>query len=152
MATIIRKATFNDIAEKQMVAKITWDQTYRGIIPQQIQDDFLQKNYSDIAMKNRIERSVLLVAVIDGMVNGFANFSPSKQNAEEAELGAIYIFPEAQSQGIGGKLMNKGIEELSGIKRLFVVVEKENIIGRRFYNSKGFVFVNEFEEQLQEQN
>lgn len=62
---------------------------------------------------------------------------------------AIYILPEFQGQGIGSKLLSDGIEGLKGIKRLFVSVEKENAIGSRFYEAKGFVAVNESEEQFQ---
>jgi GNAT superfamily N-acetyltransferase len=148
MATVIRRATFNDIGDIQMIAKITWAQTYQQIIPLGIQEAFLQKNYSDVAMRNRLDRSVVLVAESDGDIIGFANFFRSEQNAEEAELGAIYILPEVQSKGAGGKLLKAGIEELGRVNRLFVVVEKDNIIGCRFYNSQGFVSVNEFEEQL----
>ncbi|TXK70071.1 GNAT family N-acetyltransferase [Paenibacillus sp. N3.4] len=91
----------------------------------------------------------MLVAESAGEIKGFANFFPSKQNIEEAELAAIYILPEVQSQGLGGKLLSKGIQELGGLKTLFGVVEKENRIGRRFYESKGFKYVNEFVEKLQ---
>jgi ribosomal protein S18 acetylase RimI-like enzyme len=60
----------------------------------------------------------------------------------------MYISPDVQSQGIGSQLLYTGIEGLSGIKSLFVVVEKENLIGRRFYDAKGFLALNEFEEHL----
>ncbi|SEC40732.1 GNAT family N-acetyltransferase [Paenibacillus sp. GP183] len=148
MGTIIRRMIVDDIPMLQQVAKTTWNKTYEGIIPSHIQEAFLQRNYSETAMKNRMDRSVVFVADIAGKIKGFANFFRSKEHVEEAELGAIYILPEKQSQGIGSQLLNAGIEELSGIKSLFVVVERENTIGKRFYASKGFVTLNEFEEQL----
>ncbi|SFM29612.1 Ribosomal protein S18 acetylase RimI [Paenibacillus sp. 1_12] len=148
MRTQIRRMIVEDIPMLQQVAKTTWNTTYEGIIPLHIQETFLQRNYSETDLKNRMERSVVFVADVGGEVKGFANFSRSKNKREEAELGAIYILPELQSQGIGGQLLHAGIENLSGIKFLTVVVEKENIIGIRFYKSKGFVALNEFEEQL----
>jgi GNAT superfamily N-acetyltransferase len=144
----IRRATSNDIVAIQNIAKVTWAQAYEGIIPLDIQKTFLLNNYSEIAMRNRLDRSVIFVAEKDGMIYGFANFFALKQSADEAELGAIYILPELQFQGVGGNLLNAGIDELKGIRRLFVVVEKENIKGFKFYDSKGFVFVNVYEEQL----
>ncbi len=148
MATLIRRATFADIIAIRRIATITWTQTYQHIIPQDIQAIFLQRNYSDHAMRNRLERSLLLVAETDGEINGFANFFSSKVDVEEAELGAIYILPEWQSKGIGTQLLHKGIEELSGVKRLFVDVEKDNLKGYTFYSSKGFVVIKEYEEQF----
>ncbi|MCZ8516627.1 GNAT family N-acetyltransferase [Paenibacillus filicis] len=150
MGALIRRMTLNDIPTLQKVARTTWNNTYNGIIPTHIQEAFLQRNYSETAMRNRMDRSLVFVAEIDGEVRGFANFFRSKQDYDEAELGAIYILPEMQSQGIGGQLLTTGIEALSGIKRLFVVVEKENSTGKRFYNSKGFLILNEFTERLDE--
>jgi len=56
-----------------------------------------------------------------------SNLSRRIQFDEEAELGAIYILPIIQSQGIGSQLLIAAIKELSGIKNLYVVVEIETL-------------------------
>jgi GNAT superfamily N-acetyltransferase len=101
LGTIIRRMIVDDIPMLQQVAKTTWNKTYEGIIPTNIQEAFLRRNYSETAMIHRMDKSVVFVAEIAGEIKGFANFFRSKEHFEEAELAAMYILPELQSQGIG---------------------------------------------------
>lgn len=39
-------------------------------------------------------------------------------------------------------------QEKSGLKEVYINVEKDNVIGRRFYEAKKFEFVKEFEEDF----
>lgn len=142
-----RKATIEDIEEIQRIAKVTWNHTYDGLIPEEIQQQFLAQNYSDDVMKRRLERSILFVAVVDNKVVGFANFF-RKHNEKEAELGSIYVYPDQHGKGIGTKLLKTGIFELNGMANIFVNVEHQNTSGMNFYVAKGFKVVKEFEEDL----
>lgn len=144
----VRQATFDDFIAIRLVASASWTLTYKHIIPIDTQAVFLQKNYSDNAMRNRLERSLLLVSETDGVLNGFANFFPSNKDVTEAELGALYVLRESQANGIGTELLKAGIGELIGIKQLFVDVEKGNLSGIGFYRSKGFIVVTEYVEQF----
>ena len=47
MTYTIRKMDYKDIQSVQRVAKISWNATYEGIIPLQIQTKFLEEAYSD---------------------------------------------------------------------------------------------------------
>lgn len=94
-----------------------------------------------------MERSLLLVAEIAERVVGFANFSPVNKDGK-AGLGAIYIYPEYQGKGIGSALLEHGIKELDGVKEIFVDVEKDNKLGRSFYEVKDFEVVREFDDDF----
>lgn len=144
----VRKATDADIAGIQKVAQVTWNHTYEGLIPEEIQHQFLTSNYSNEAMKRRIEHSLLLVAEVENNVVGFINFF-QLQNGNNAELGSIYIYPEQHGQGIGTKLLNAGIDVLSGVSNLFVNVEHLNTSGKNFYIARGFKIINEYDEDLE---
>ncbi|MCP1158746.1 GNAT family N-acetyltransferase [Bacillus infantis] len=148
MTLTIRKMEPNDTEQVQNVAKASWHSTYEGIIPREVQDQFLAAAYSSERMLQRIERSHPFVAEAEGQIVGFANFSPVNKGGK-AELGAIYLFPEAQGKGIGTSLLNKGIEELAGVKEIYINVEKDNEIGRNFYLAKGFELIKEFEEEFE---
>ena len=76
-----------------MIAKVTWYATYEGLIPEEIQLKFLNTAYSDSSIKLRIDRSLILVVEKEKEVVGYANFSRINEN-NEAELGAIYIYPK----------------------------------------------------------
>lgn len=147
MNVTIRNMTKGDIASVQAIARKTWDATYEGIIPREVQEKFLNSAYSDERMEYRMNNSHIFIAETSKKVIGFANFSPVNDKGE-AELGAIYIYPEYQGAGVGTALLEKGIEGLEGIKKLYVHVEKDNEIGKAFYHAKGFQVIKEFDDDF----
>ena len=133
-----------DIFFVQEIAKSSWHHTYEGIIPKKVQERFLQIAYSKESLLKRLQKSSFLVAVLDESLVGFANFS--KTNNGQAELFAIYLVPNMQHKGIGTALLENGIQQLENPTTLTVCVEKENTIAMRFYQAKGFQFVEEFDD------
>ncbi|MBT2575788.1 GNAT family N-acetyltransferase [Bacillus sp. ISL-51] len=149
MEWLIRAMESGDIKQVRQVAKQSWHHTYEGIIPEHIQDQFLQSAYHDEMMERRIEQSLLLAAeAADGTIAGFANFSPVQEGGK-AELAAIYIDPDYQGNGIGTALLKEGIQKSGGIKELYVHVKKENQAGMSFYKAKGVEWVSAFEEDFE---
>ena len=124
MNLTIRKMEIEDIRNVQQIAKISWNDAYEGIIPIAIQESFLSAAYNDEMMKRRMNHSLFFVSEVDGKMVGFANFSLVKKDGE-AELGAIYLDPQYQGQGIGTALLQEGIKNLKGVKEIFINVEKE---------------------------
>lgn len=143
----IRTMTIEDTIQVQQVAAASWHATYDGIIPLHVQNQFLKNTYSESMMARRIANSILLVAEQQGKVVGFANFTQVDEEGE-SELAAIYLLPEAQGKGIGTALFLKGIEQLMDVKTVVLTVEKENKIGKTFYEAKGFNVIDEFEEDF----
>jgi ribosomal protein S18 acetylase RimI-like enzyme len=147
MNIAIRKMDYKDTKQVQNIAKTTWNATYEGIIPLEVQNNFLKSAYNDEMMKQRLERSFLYVAEVEDKVVGFANYSPVKDGGK-VELAAIYLYPEFQGKGIGSALLQHAIKELEGIKEIYINVEKDNKIGMTFYEAKGFEIVKEFDDEF----
>lgn len=147
MGFIIRQMKKRDIAQVQQVAIESWHATYDGIIPLAVQDRFLDGAYNDKSMKHRLKSSVLFVAEMDRRIVGFANFSNVDQRGK-VELGALYLYPEYQGEGIGTALLQEGIKQLEGVREIYLHVEKQNRIGARFYEAKGFEVVDEFADEF----
>lgn len=147
MGFLIRKVTQEDIRKIQSIARKSWHATYEGIIPIDIQENFLNTAYSDQMMERRINYSLVYVAEADQQVVGFANYSPVNESGE-VELAAIYIDPDHQGAGIGTALLRKGIKEINGVKAIYIDVEKENKIGKNFYIAKGFTVIKEFDDDF----
>ncbi|MFC0559200.1 GNAT family N-acetyltransferase [Halalkalibacter alkalisediminis] len=143
--TVIRKATLEDISDVQKIAKETWNHTYEGLIPREIQDKFIESAYSDESMKRRVHHSLLLVATANNTVIGFANFFSRES---EAILGAIYIYPKEQGKGIGSELLVAGIKELQSVSKIYVEVENGNETGEAFYQAKGFSLLEEYDDDF----
>lgn len=136
-----------DIEQVQAVAKESWHTTYEGIIPREIQQNFLNGAYSDEMMERRMKHSLMLVAEADEVIAGFANFTPVNEQGQ-TELSAIYLLSEYQGEGIGSALLKTGIEKLKDVKEIHLEVEKENTIGTTFYKAKGFKTVDEYDENF----
>ena len=147
MKYLIRKMSNEDIKDVQNVAKKSWHATYEGIIPREIQDNFLKYAYSDEMMKYRLKNSYMYVAEVEGEVIGFINFSSLNEN-NESELSAIYIKPEYQGHGIGTQLIQVYISEFPKLEAIYLDVEKENNIGLSFYKKKGFKVVDEYDDNF----
>lgn len=143
----IRNMDYTDINEVQKIAKVSWNATYEGIIPLEVQDNFLKSAYNDEQMKLRLEHSVIYVAEVEGQVVGFANYSPVRDGGK-VELAAIYLYPDFQGLGIGTALLKRAVTELDGLKEIYINVEKGNTIGMNFYKAKGFEIVEEFDDNF----
>src|SRR5690625_3050875 len=136
-----------DIKEVQDVAQKSWKATYNGIIPAEIQQNFLKMTYSYEMMEHRLNQSLILIAEVNDRVVGFANYSPVN-DAGDVELSAIYIYPDYQGIGIGTSLLKEGIKRLEAAKEIYVNVEKENEIGKNFYQTYGFKLVEAFDDDF----
>ncbi|ASN06429.1 GNAT family N-acetyltransferase [Virgibacillus necropolis] len=148
MEYTIRSMRVEDIPQVQHVAKTTWNYTYEGIIPSEIQKRFLESAYNYEMMNRRLNGSFMFVSDVQGKIVGFANFSPVKEGGV-AELGAIYICPEYHGNGIGTALLNEGIKNIEGATEFYINVEKDNKIGTTFYNAKRFEVVSEFDDDFE---
>lgn len=139
---MIREMVESDIREVQKIAKISWNDTYEGIIPVDVQENFLQIAYSNEQLTKRMNRTHFFVAQKNEQIVGFANFLPVENGV--SELAAIYLYPNSQRSGIGTALFHKGIETLN-LEKVIIHVEKANKKAISFYKKKGFQKISEFE-------
>ena len=142
----IRTARDEDASKIQGVARAAWHHTYRDTIPERVRTAFLDLAYSPRSLRQRIGSNVVLVALYDGRIVGFADFRPLPDGW--AELAAIYVLPEMQGRGIGGRLLAVGIARFPGETRFVLRVQRDNAAARRFYEARGFRPSGGFTEEL----
>ena len=154
--TEIRLAVPSDTTAIENIARHTWQSTYSGIILPENQELLLGRNYAPNALENAIlqKDSWFFVASVQSALVGFAQFIMRDGQSKSGELSRIYVLSEFQRFGAGGLLLRQGLVSLAkeGVERLYVVVEKDNLIGRQFYEKKGFHWVREFVFELPNQN
>lgn len=139
-----------DVAGILRVNGLAWREAYAGILP----EDVLQSQSIDPS-ENEIEEwferfqanqnGVLVAIDSEEMVRGYADFRwgdvETKAFVGEGEAGlkAIYVEPEYWNQGIGTRLLERGLELLPrDVEVVRLEMFSENDIGRRFYEARGF--------------
>lgn len=76
------------------------------------------------------------VAKLDGKVVGYID--PHTDSENRRRIGAIYVAPEAQGRGVGGKLMNQVLALYGRDEDIFLEVVRYNHNAIDFYKRFGF--------------
>lgn len=146
---IVRSLSDRDDARGVIrVNALSWRDAYRDLLPEEVLES--QNPNPTEADVDRLfqalpEEGVVLVAVEEGSVRGFADFrwgdEPTKAfvGPEEAGLRAIYVHPEDWGRGIGTELLREGISRLpEWVRAVRLEVLADNERARDFYQSRGF--------------
>jgi GNAT superfamily N-acetyltransferase len=144
----VRAARVEDAGQIALVHVRSWQQTYRGLVPQEYLDslDLDQRASSwrrELAKPDSPGRAIL---VLDsgGTLVGFASLGPARdadQNPEQVgEVRAIYLLADAWGKGLGRQLMAAAVERLAaaGFEQAILWVLDSNGRARRFYEAGGW--------------
>jgi GNAT superfamily N-acetyltransferase len=145
MDVACRSATAADVPAIAAVRIRSWQEAYRGSVPQ----DYLDALDVDAEIARREGRPLdgQHVAVVDGSVVGWLYVGPYRADDGEelpgpscGEVGAIYALPEVWGHGVGRSLLIYGLGELRrlGLSPVLLWVLVANERARRFYERAGF--------------
>ena len=141
----IRDAGQPDAEDIARVHAHAWEAAYRGLLSDEVIRTHARKRRSWWAsyLSRLPENEHVLVAVGDGRIVGFASARPSPDEdaeADQAEVGGLYVEPDAWGRGIGGALLETLLEQLraDGFKSATLWVLAENSGARRFYERRGW--------------
>ena len=120
MNYLIRKKEQKDCIEVAHVVTVAWNETYRGIVP----DEFLDNLYlnEEERAKNSYEKfnekeNHQYVLEIENKIVGFINVGSSDEIEYQncGEIHALYIINGYKGYGFGKKLIEVGINELKSM-------------------------------------
>lgn len=140
----IQEAKPEDAEGIAYVQRDTWLATYPneklGITKEDVEDRYFANMSERIAKwENKIrERTEDVYMLVAKEVDKIIGFCVAKKEDKENNLSAIYISPEYQGKGIGGKLAHIALEWFGNEKDIsvFVADYNQNAIG--FYEKLGF--------------
>ncbi len=142
----IREATIADATGIARIQVVTWQHAYRGQMP----DDYLdgmsiaQRTQTWIALlSNSYPKAHTLVALDGDQVAGFCSVgaSPNEDaDAQNGELFAIYVEPQAMGKGVGSALMAEAVNQLraEGFTHATLWVLATNAPSIGFYEHQGW--------------
>jgi L-amino acid N-acyltransferase YncA len=144
MKTTIRSATKNDAHQIAYVHIVSWQATYRGLIPDNILDN-LSLNQREQEWQERLQIGVRVwIIEQDQQTIGFARLCPSRDKNNDpqnvVEISAIYLLPDYWRQGLGHQLCDRLFDESikMNFKEMTTWVLESNLPARRFYEAVGF--------------
>lgn len=120
MSIQIRKMTKNDCQSVAHVTTVAWNETYKGIVPNNFLDD-LYKNEEERAQnsynKFNEKENHKFVLEVDNKVVGFINVGACDDSEYNncGEIYALYIINKYKGFGYGKMLINIGIKELKNM-------------------------------------
>ena len=145
----IRKAVVVDAPEIAQVGITSWNETYRGIVPDSHLDrmDLAERTqWTEGYLKDPKVAFYTVVAEQDGEIVGYAAGGPNRSSDEsyQGELYTLYLLQQAQKQGIGRQLVQAVAVELAaqGYGNMCVGVLRDNP-ARGFYERLGAIYLRQ---------
>lgn len=119
MNIIYRKAEISDYEGIYYVSCYSWDETYRGFMPDEYLDDRIN-NFSSKSLKTKAYLEKLendgdldkyLVCEVDGKIVGICQYLKSRNENynDSGLLGALYVLKKYQKLGIGKELFRLAV-------------------------------------------
>ena len=137
----IRWSTDADCERLAALHRDAWRNAYAGIIPGLTLERMIGRRGQ--AWWRRMHRlgARALVLEFDGELAGYATLGPSRggPGPGSGEIYEIYLRPDCQGVGFGGRLFRDARDRLSaaGVRRLLVWALADNAAACRFYRAMG---------------
>jgi ribosomal protein S18 acetylase RimI-like enzyme len=150
----VRQALPEDAEAIAAVQVRTWHAAYAGLLPQEHLDR------RTVALRtaqwnDRLgagDEDVFVACDAHGKVCAFASGGASSEPVDgfDAEIGTLYVLPEAQGQGVGERLLRAVGAALraKGLKAAWLRVLSDNAPARRFYEKLGAQVICETTEEI----
>ena len=149
MKYVIRRRRKEDCLAIAHVVTISWNETYKGIVPDWFLDKLKtnEEERANRAMDSfEVNNNHQFVLEIDNKVVGFINLGIALDNDFEncGEVIAFYIIGKYQKNGFGRKLIEEGIKELKslGCDKMIIACLKGNSTND-FYKHIGGVYIKD---------
>jgi ribosomal protein S18 acetylase RimI-like enzyme len=140
----LRLATSGDTAVLAEIFVAAWRRGYPGIVPERVLATIDLASASEIIGEPGGQRPVVTaLAELTGVAVGYIQYGPDAEAADDhtGYVAALYVHPDHVGQGVGRRLLNHAIDELSrqgrDQVRLWVFADNKRAAG--LYTSAGFL-------------
>lgn len=145
---IVRAATLADAAPIGALQLRAWKWNYQDFVDQRefAEWDEESRGAHWVPILEGAAPTRTLVTEVAGQVCGFVSIGPSRESgapAEEGEIWALYVDPQAQGAGVGRVLLAAAEDGMraDGYGRAVLRTLTENGLARGFYERRGWEYV-----------
>ncbi|MDR1159402.1 MAG: GNAT family N-acetyltransferase [Syntrophomonadaceae bacterium] len=138
------RATVDCVSDMGFIHSKSWQAAYRGIIPDNVVDDFLPEKRAAIFQKvittNPEEYYLFKVDDIPAGIGSLYKNYEENMDETEGEIYSIYFHPDFWGTLATHKAVEFCLDRLKelGFKRIVIWVLQDNIRARKFYEKHGF--------------
>lgn len=139
----IKPLQIKEIPIVQNLAKIIWDEYYRQILSQAQIDYMLKLFYSTANIQQEINEKITWdILYLNENPVGYIS---CKIENKKVHLSKIYLKAETRGKGLGKMMLNHAYEitQKNQCNSLYLNVNKNNLNSIKFYESQGFVKIDE---------
>ncbi|MDY4187128.1 MAG: GNAT family N-acetyltransferase [Candidatus Borkfalkiaceae bacterium] len=115
-----------------------WKSSHEKLYDSDYVQAFSPEKTAAFLRKDQGLERITFVAYDKGKAVGFITI-----DKEKCDIPRLYVIPEKQRQGVGTKLIEFGIKQLSAITRIYVSLLAANEAGVGFFEDYGFEFTGE---------
>lgn len=127
-----------NVTEAAICYNESWKSSHAKYFSHEFVDSHTADNTIEMLKKDNIGNRITFIAYDKGAAVGVVTI-----DKDLSELAHLYIAPEKQRQGIGTKLMEFAIKQMTNINRVYVTILSVNEVGLSFYEKYGFEFTGE---------
>ena len=146
MDRLFREWTKEDLPSVRTVTWLTWLEAYSKFIPVEDLRAYYDEHYTLQALEQLFRNPSVkgFVAVVDGSVAGYLK-TMTDVSEKRFYISSVYVLPDHQGSGIGGRLMTMAIDEARarGVDEVWLGVMTQNLPALEWYRRNGFTFVEE---------
>jgi GNAT superfamily N-acetyltransferase len=136
----VRSARAGDAAALADVHEVAWREAYSGIIPALTLERMIVRR-SAKWWRDVLARRPVLILDVGGTVAGYASFGPAHGHGQSgaAEIQELYLRPEYQGIGLGGRLFAAVLKRARarGYPRVVIRALADNDRANEFYLRRG---------------
>ncbi|MDB6164057.1 MAG: acetyltransferase [Xanthomonadaceae bacterium] len=154
MSLAIRRANIDDAGRLSRIGIRTFVDTFGHLYSDEDLQTFLHDSHSPQAYARQLDNPEYAFWLLEqgDTATGYAMAGPcglphADVRADDGELKRLYVLPDMQNGGWGGRLFQAALDWLQrdGPRTLWISVWSENLGAQRFYARHGFEKVGEYE-------
>lgn len=134
----IHRAQKEDIPGIKTVLAVTWHDTYSAFLSESSIAKVTAEWHSPKVLETEINRASTFQGIARSTSAGIVGMVTAHSKDELLIIARLYILPDFQRQGIGGKLIEESYRAFPDVQRVQLDVEEQNSKGRAFYRKLGF--------------